>query len=1162
MKSIRIFGVWAAVLAVLAAGRLSGQSQLKYLYGDQNIIVNGEHSGNQFRLTFYNDGTWGLNRNSTGDVAGEWPIGSGHIYLIDGNPFVLSEVIDANGQLQYGMSTVRSAASAPRSENSSGPGSADKQYWWTFLPIRGFYNEAPPVELSRTPRIAMNKWPWSWPAYWPDKSDDPVDAGWANDGVDNNPGRAAWNGYFGKDQMNADQESYYVADDSQNKLIELYPDPFDENRRGLGLRMYVRGLQWSNALIEDALFILFDFENYCQVHHDKMVFGFKVGNNLGDTMSGQSDGTDDCGAYELDTDLAYMYDYDNLGGGGFTPVGLIGGAFCESPGNPHDGIDNDGDASNGSGGIITEAMFAERTLRAGEQIVVIDYQTFGRTLTTLPNDTLRIMYQNVEHKFWPGKVVAEYPNNLLDDNLNGIIDENDGSVFGTEPNQIVRYLYANPGVKYVNYFTGEGSDNRMIDERRDDGIDNDGNYNVEKDDVGQDGAEGTFDPGEGDGRPTNGEPHFDSKDIHETDMIGLTSFSLYEWSEFAQYDNNAEWDHLRPGFLDDRLQQKNTEIMWGSGYFPMEPGTIQRFSMAFVMADGPTLQEGRDNLARNVSWVTKAYEENYNFAKAPAIPTVWASAGDRKVVLCWDDLAEHSVDPIMGEDFEGYRIYRSTDPGWNDCTPVTDSYGNVTYRKAMAHFDLDNEYSGLANTPLKGVCFDLGDNNGIRHTWTDTTVQNGQKYYYAVTSYDHGDKDEGVAPTECSKYISISAAGEIEKGTNVVIVTPEAPSAGFLPSEVATLKNLPGSTSTGWLSFNIVEPTNILDGHTYQFTFEDTTVSFTSNSVTQKAPITKNYTLTDVTEPSSPRVIVERNTKLLETDETPTIDGFKFTFHNEPYLILDTDRSGWSRTGLRNYTFAPYVQGKVVVAPVAADYLVEFGEDSSGQSTEWVRDTRTTYPSVPVNFKVYKIIPSDGGEIRTEMPFAFYEQDGTDGRFSAFNNPKKQRSDQIILLNDSIAGFLLQCSTPADTSQTDPSAGDFIELRLKKPYLSHDVVEFTMRREVIDDALAKDQLKNVKVVPNPYVISNSWEPPNPYTSGRGPRELHFNHLPEVCTIKIFNVRGQLVQTLVHNTPAISDGTEIWDMRSKDNLDIAYGVYVYYVDAGKIGQKIGKFAIVK
>jgi hypothetical protein len=43
---------------------------------------------------------------------------------------------------------------------------------------------------------------------------------------------------------------------------------------------------------------------------------------------------------------------------------------------------------------------------------------------------------------------------------------------------------------------------------------------------------------------------------------------------------------------------------------------------------------------------------------------------------------------------------------------------------------------------------------------------------------------------------------------------------------------------------------------------------------------------------------------------------------------------------------------------------------------------------------------------------------------------------------------------------------------------------------------------------------------------------------------------------------IWNGTEIWDMLTKDELDIAYGVYVYHVDAGKHGQKIGKFCVIK
>jgi hypothetical protein len=42
----------------------------------------------------------------------------------------------------------------------------------------------------------------------------------------------------------------------------------------------------------------------------------------------------------------------------------------------------------------------------------------------------------------------------------------------------------------------------------------------------------------------------------------------------------------------------------------------------------------------------------------------------------------------------------------------------------------------------------------------------------------------------------------------------------------------------------------------------------------------------------------------------------------------------------------------------------------------------------------------------------------------------------------------------------------------------------------------------------------------------------------------------------------SDGALFWDMRTKESLDVAYGVYIYHLDAPGIGEKVGKFAIVK
>jgi hypothetical protein len=43
---------------------------------------------------------------------------------------------------------------------------------------------------------------------------------------------------------------------------------------------------------------------------------------------------------------------------------------------------------------------------------------------------------------------------------------------------------------------------------------------------------------------------------------------------------------------------------------------------------------------------------------------------------------------------------------------------------------------------------------------------------------------------------------------------------------------------------------------------------------------------------------------------------------------------------------------------------------------------------------------------------------------------------------------------------------------------------------------------------------------------------------------------------------MNDGTAEWDMLTKDNLSIAYGVYVYHVEAPSVGEKVGKFAVIK
>jgi hypothetical protein len=62
---------------------------------------------------------------------------------------------------------------------------------------------------------------------------------------------------------------------------------------------------------------------------------------------------------------------------------------------------------------------------------------------------------------------------------------------------------------------------------------------------------------------------------------------------------------------------------------------------------------------------------------------------------------------------------------------------------------------------------------------------------------------------------------------------------------------------------------------------------------------------------------------------------------------------------------------------------------------------------------------------------------------------------------------------------------------------------------------------------------------------------------------IYNARGELVRRLsVPPGQDILNGAVEWDLKTDANLEVAYGVYFYLVDAPGIGQKYGKIAIIK
>jgi hypothetical protein len=141
-------------------------------------------------------------------------------------------------------------------------------------------------------------------------------------------------------------------------------------------------------------------------------------------------------------------------------------------------------------------------------------------------------------------------------------------------------------------------------------------------------------------------------------------------------------------------------------------------------------------------------------------------------------------------------------------------------------------------------------------------------------------------------------------------------------------------------------------------------------------------------------------------------------------------------------------------------------------------------------------------------------------------------------------------------------SGDILYFKLNKSFRKEDIFEFTTEMPTIDTVLAETSLENIQVVPNPYIVANNMEAPLPpsVTSGRGERRIEFRKLPTDAKVYIFTSAGALVKTLNHDGN-MHNGTLAWDLKTSENLDVAFGVYFYVIESSA-GKKSGKVAVIK
>lgn len=566
------------------------------------------------------------------------------------------------------------------------------------------------------------------------------------------------------------------------------------------------------------------------------------------------------------------------------------------------------------------------------------------------------------------------------------------------------------------------------------------------------------------------------------------------------------------------------------------------------------------DLYLNLKAANDVVASGFNPPKPPPSPVLGVEPGDGRVRLFWGDLSEKVIDEFSGEmDFEGYRIYKSIDYGatWDQ---IDRNINPATGEQAvpLVEFDIIN---------------DVGDNTGLQYSYIDSNVVNGFEYWYSLTAFDRG--SDILESLE-------SPIGKKLESVNTVSAVPRSAAVGRLPVRSQSVQHL-GSGSSNYVL--AVEPVDIdsLAGHQYDISF-----GYEVNRV--------NGDLTTELE-------------LIVTDSSRTVPyHFGIEFISETYFIVKNLISGATigreipyRTGVVFKDKIGYGLNFMLTEPaepilpengdlLAINFVVNVDKDEThaliqgrlfavnkpyAASDGFIftlresEDTLDVTPPLLENFSLafsvsnadvlidtsYVLVVSETGLDFSANPFvslaAYYDDLGSYVLVDTVDS---------LQLDDTFVFDGIEVAIEELDGTDLPAVGTVFALRSVPSVMPSllDVYRVQLQGSTVAEQVAKDELEQIRVVPNPYVVSSLWEREFGELRREPIRQLQFINLPSRCTIYIFTVAGDLVQKLEHDSPG---GTEVWDLRAEGGREIAPGIYLYLVKT-ESREYLNRFAVIK
>ncbi len=1000
----------------------------------------GIHDGNRIETIFYNYGTIA---SPQGPLDIVWPKGSGHGYGFEFGIIGGAEVIDNNGALRHILSEHLDGG-------DQSPGGAP----WGWEPLPGYAN--PNQDFLAMSDCPDNDGPDGipnsgdddgnpdcWPSY-----DNYVQLGLdplTNPFYDANNDRLIWPGEYGFDVKTADQESYYIMDDQSNAEFKYYPyikEGFVKQTANV-----------SAGTAGDSLLTLTD--SNADFQSANLVTGE---DNLADRVE----------LIDKQSNRSRYYFINRVVDANTLELKTIKASPRSIESDWTNITYSIRDGQKRGLGLRVEARGYQWAHTLAQDCIFFVYD-----FTNVANDTLHKVY------------FAMYG----DPHIGGRNDySDDDSGYDTKIDMVYSWDHDftgdggfRPGYLGYSFLESPGDpdngidddEDGMVDESMQDNIDNDGDWDAFtdynnngkwdegeplNDDVGKDGLgpeQPSYigpDEGEGDGIPTHGEPDFDETDLDEADQIGLTSFAAMIYgSRILPGQDEPFWDRITSGIIESDINQTTDNVfIYSSGPITMEPGQSRRFSISLLLGNDET------DLFRSANTVQDIYNAGYRFVKAPYKPQLTGVPGDGKVTLYWDTRSERSYDPLYGNDFEGYAVYRATDTGFNDAFTITDAQGNPKLWKPIARFDKVDKFIGPHPVEqVNGIHYYMGDNTGLSHTYVDSTVTNGQRYFYAVVAYDTGSVEDGISPTETTKSVNIGLDGVVETDDNTIVITPHAVSAGYTSPKINEQPDdRYAGPGTGTITASIVNPSDVKSDRDYVVHFLDTAtdgvdndgdwVSFSDDNgngvwdvgeplnddigsdgiapgdtnytgpdadgtqgngkpdlgepnfeihdFQEMIRNTTSYSLTDITNPDNPITLIAKSKYWDGEDSNPVLDGLLIEVTNDS-LQIDEDHLGWSEGNANLTTNVRVFPTNGLAFP--ADYQIIIDNDTAD----------VDYFGNQSNFKVWNQTDNDingngrydPGEPLTE--YIFQEPQNTPDK-----KHKLSTNDKVIFVTREEAG--------------------------------------------------------------------------------------------------------------------------------------------------------------